>query len=206
MAIVRDTSVNYKVLFGKYAGKVCLILEKDPGPNKPILVTFIDSVKEERTSIPRGYLSRLALPGWSDDRSDSSYGLAQHFLKKNGSGSNLLFQENCFAQPRALKVGQVLASGEYITRLSRMGRNSSALICLSGSGWVEMAPRLPIALKGNCHFSFPIQLMKGERLVTNCLVMKNSECQQTNWVNIFLENDACIDTPSCLPLALLPDA
>ncbi|MFA6414502.1 MAG: hypothetical protein WC217_00100 [Candidatus Paceibacterota bacterium] len=72
----------------------------------------------------------------------------EELLKHDKTGENLLRTPR-LAQPRALKVGDVLATGERVLSLPREGANSSVLVHLTGGlggHWIDMAPRLPIAL------------------------------------------------------------
>ena len=87
-----------------------------------------------------------APPGWPME-ARPPYGFKEH-IKRLGSGENLLRTER-IAQPRALQVGDVLATGDWVLSLPRLGFNSSVLIHLSGGlhgHWIKVAPRLPIAL------------------------------------------------------------
>jgi len=74
---------------------------------------------------------------------------------------------------------------------------------LDRTGWVELAPRLPIALKGNKNHRLSVELRVNDRLATGCLIVKNSAPSIVNWIDIFLDRESCrIEVPSCIPLAL----
>jgi|GEM_PF-5540954 hypothetical protein len=76
-----------------------------------------------------------------------SYDLQAH-LSKKGSGCNLLRTE-LVAQPRTLRPGDILATGDRVLALPRDGGNGRVWVLLSGGllgNWVDMASRLPLAL------------------------------------------------------------
>jgi len=91
-----------------------------------------------------------APPGWPLYKSQfhsSPYGFEEH-LRRYGLGDNLLRTAR-IAQPQALKVGDVLATGDKVLSLPRRGFNGSVLIHLTGGldgHWIDVASRLPIAL------------------------------------------------------------
>jgi hypothetical protein len=89
-----------------------------------------------------------APPGWPLHRNGSRvYGFEEH-LSRLGSGENLL-RTSRIAQPKALLVDDVLATGDRVLSTPRQGCNGSILVHLTGGfdgHWIEMAPRLPIAL------------------------------------------------------------
>jgi hypothetical protein len=89
-----------------------------------------------------------APPGWPLHRNGSrAYGFEEH-LNRLGSGENLLRTARV-AQPIALQVGDILATGDRVLSPPRQGFNSSVLVHLTGGfdgHWIDVAPRLPIAL------------------------------------------------------------
>jgi hypothetical protein len=90
-----------------------------------------------------------APPGWPIPESLTAqpYGLHEH-LRRHGTGDNML-RTTRFAQPQALRVGDLLATGCRVLSPPRWGYNSSILVHLTGGHtghWIKMAPRLPIAL------------------------------------------------------------
>jgi hypothetical protein len=77
----------------------------------------------------------------------STYGFEEHLLRY-GTGENML-RTSRLAQPRALKVGDVLATGDRILSPPREGGNGSVMIHLSGGingHLIEVPARIPIAL------------------------------------------------------------
>ena len=114
-----------------------------------------------------------------------------------------MLRTKTFSQPRAIKLRDVLSTGEVVTAAPRLGFNGSILIQLDESGWVELTPWLPIALQGNRCFKLPIELAKSDMLTTGDIVAKNSFSAIINWTSIFLERgDHQINVPSCIPLAI----
>lgn len=76
-----------------------------------------------------------------------TYGLEEHILRRGG-GDNRLRTES-FAQPRALREGDILACGDRVLATPREGYNGNVWVLLSGGlegHWISMAARLPIAL------------------------------------------------------------
>ena len=86
-------------------------------------------------------------PGLIMRRYDHPYGLDGHLLR-HGSGANMLRTPR-LAQPKALEVGDILATGERVLSPPREGGNGRVLIHLSGKfqgDWIDVAARIPIAL------------------------------------------------------------
>jgi hypothetical protein len=200
MAIVEGTSVIYKIIFGEHKGRTCVprMLNAAKGV---VGVVFEDVKTDQIIFVNPEVLSPLETPGWPAERNyREPYGLAEH-AREFGNGTNLLRTDD-IAQPRALKPGDILASREMVTQPLRSGYNSSCLVCLENTGWVEVAPRLPLALQGNKNFKFPAQLERGDKLATGCKVMGPS-ISQNGWVSVYLDREDCeIKTPFCVPLAL----
>jgi hypothetical protein len=77
------------------------------------------------------------------------YGYKEH-LKKYGDGTNAL-RTTQYAQPHALKVGDVLVTGETILSKPREAGNGDVFIHLShqrgGGCWIEVPSRIPIAIR-----------------------------------------------------------
>ncbi len=76
-----------------------------------------------------------------------SYGFEEH-LRKLGNGANRL-RTMRLAQPRALRVGDILATGCKVLSPPRDGGNGSVLIHVTGGSdghWVGVPARIPIAL------------------------------------------------------------
>lgn len=89
-----------------------------------------------------------APPGWPDGEHVQTYGMEQHRIRY-GNGEDLL-RTPTVAQPRALRVGDILATGDRVLSPLRRGYNSSVLVHLGndrGGAWISMAARLPIALR-----------------------------------------------------------
>jgi len=77
-----------------------------------------------------------------------SYGLEEH-EKRYGFGYNCL-REGKVCQPRALKVGDILATGDEVLSEPREGGNGLVEVHLTGGTkghWVGVPARIPIALK-----------------------------------------------------------
>jgi hypothetical protein len=202
MSVVRPFSTAYHVVSGEHKGKKCTIW--DSFGNDALTEVIFSDEPNKVVVILKGTLSQLDVPGWEEkvygDR--EYYDLLAYQAVHKGDGTNLLRMPN-FAQPRALKVGDMLASGEFVTETGRRGYNGVILIRLDMSGWVELAPRLPIAIGCNGKLQLPAELHKGDKLATGCLVVKDSISHEINWTDIYLDREDCvIDVPSCIPLAL----
>jgi len=89
-----------------------------------------------------------APPGWPERNGvGATYGFTEH-LRRYGNGDNLLRTPHV-AQPQALKVGDVLATGDRVLSPPRSGYNGSVLIHLTGGlkgHWIKVAARIPLAL------------------------------------------------------------
>jgi len=202
MSIIKQLSIRYLVLAGEHKDRICSPRGQKSDPPGSTTLVFVDRNQDEFAIIPKGLLSALALPGWQEDITERTFDLETYWAKKRGGGSNMVL-EQLLAQPRALRFGHVLATGEQIMESPRRGFNSSVLLRLGITGWVELAPRLPLALEHNENFKFPAQLAAGEKLATGCVIVKDPECRKINWTTIFLDREDCdIEVPSCIPLAL----
>jgi hypothetical protein len=76
-----------------------------------------------------------------------SYGFAEH-IRRHGSGDNRLRTER-LAQPRALKVGDILATGDRVLSAPEEGANGSVILHLTGGNdghRIDVPARIPIAL------------------------------------------------------------
>lgn len=201
MPAIREESKKYIVVSGEHVGKICSICSEESNP-KNALVIF-DREKNMRVSISKKLLSELAIPGWEYPIQEMPYNLAEYKQKKNPLLYNMLLERDFFCQPKAANINYQLASGETVIGLPRQGFNNSVIIKLNTSGWVELPARIPIALRNQTRFKLPPELKKGDRLVTGCLIEKDSEYPEINWSKIFLDGvDHGIYVPSCTPLAL----
>lgn len=74
------------------------------------------------------------------------------YVKNYGSGHNRLRVTGRLCQPRALRIGDILATGETVVREPREGGNGAVLVCLgnicdaSNGDWLDLPARIPIAL------------------------------------------------------------
>lgn len=203
MPTIDTRSTIYRILSGEHMGRLCSIYGEDDPSSEIITVVFTDFDCNKTEVVRKSHLSKLKNPGWTYDRSHPKpYGLDAYMNIHKGNGSNMLKTPSA-AQPRALRKGDRLASGETVTEKIRMGYNSSVLVHLSKSGWVELASRLPIALKGNKSFKMPFEVNKRDVLLTGCAVSKDPDSKDAGWTNIYLDKQHLnIKTPSCVPLAL----
>lgn len=203
MSIINSFSKIYLVIIGEHTGRTCVIHEFKENLDGFSQIIFADNDKDEFMFIETGSLAQLKTPGWPAKIYHPPYGIKEHFEKHSGAGTNMLRTES-IAQPRALKKNDTLATREIVIETPRRGFNSSCLIHLSRVGWVELPPRLPIALLGNKNYRFPIELRKNEKLVTGCSIVKTPNASRLNWVNISLDREnCCIEVPSCIPLVLM---
>jgi hypothetical protein len=200
MSIVGPNSKVYAINFGEYKGRTCVLFNYSIVDGM-IKIIFADVKVNELATVKVGALSQLETPGWPlEEEFHKSHGLKE-CLQRSGDGSNML-RISDIAQPRALKLDDVLASGEKVVKPLRSGYNSSCLACLDRTGWVEIAPRFPIALLGNKSYKFPEELRAGDRLATGCVVVKDP-ISNIDWVRVYLNVKWCkIEIPSCIPLAL----
>lgn len=202
MSVVSELSVRYQVIGGKHKGRYCNPRMKKNGDEESVRVVFVDKREAEFATIKYGDLVSLEKPGWKSEVCDSNYGLQEYLEKHQGGGSNKLRTE-LFSQPRVIRAGDQLASGQIVLEESRQGYNSTILLLLDGSGWVEIGARYSLALIGNQNFKFPIELLKDDVLVTSCVVGKESISVRTDWTRIFLDHHKDgMEVPSCLPLAM----
>ncbi|MDA3815670.1 MAG: hypothetical protein PF549_04895 [Patescibacteria group bacterium] len=199
MSIIESRSVRYQVLTGEQRGRTCCVIEAFNGL---IQVCFDDVVHREYVNIESGYLSALDLPGWESEPITRTYSLEEYLSAHKGSGGNRV-REVSFVHSEVLRTGDKIATGEDVVENPRRGYNSSVLIHLDKSGWVELASRLPIALGGNDNWKFPAELVRGDDLVTDDFIKKDSVSERINWTRIFPEDTKDgIEVPSCVPLAL----
>lgn len=202
MSIIEKLSVRYIVLKGEYKGRLCSPRKQDNDPPGKIFVIFLDCIHDEFAILKIGYLSSTATPGWAEESHRSPYNLEEYSANHRGLGSNLL-RTPLYVQPGAMRPGDELATGEIVLDYPRGGFNSSSIIPLDRSGWVEMASRPPIALMGNENFKLPCDLKKGDKFVTTCKVAKDSSSERVNWTRIWLDHsEDGFEVPSCIPLAL----
>jgi hypothetical protein len=201
MAIINPLSVVYLVISGEHKGRSCVI--RSESNNKKLTgVIFNDSDGNRMAVIQKGRLAQLEIPGWPEKIHERSYDLREYRRGQQGNGTNMLRTTN-LAQPWTLKPNDVLATGDTVVEIPRRGFNSSTLIRLDQIGWIELAPRLPIALWGNKKFRLPMDLRKNDKLATGCLIAEKSASEEVNWTTIFLDRKSCsIEVPSCVPLAL----
>lgn len=92
-------------------------------------------------------LAGKELPGLKLRRWSAPYGFEQH-VQRYGSGDNML-RTGRLAQPCALQVGDILATGDRVLSLPREGGNGSIMLHLTGGfngHWVGVPARIPIAL------------------------------------------------------------
>ncbi|OHB22600.1 MAG: hypothetical protein A2939_04280 [Parcubacteria group bacterium RIFCSPLOWO2_01_FULL_48_18] len=87
------------------------------------------------------------LPGLPLIKADEPYGFEEH-IHRYGSGDNML-RTHRLVQPRALRAGDILATGDRVLSSPREGGNGLVLIHLTGGSdgqWVGVPARIPIAL------------------------------------------------------------
>jgi hypothetical protein len=92
-------------------------------------------------------LAGKELPGIKLRRACVAYGFTEH-VRRYGLGDNMLRTPH-LAQPCALQVGDILATGDRVLSPPREDYNGSILIHLTGGfdgHWIKVAGRLPIAL------------------------------------------------------------
>jgi hypothetical protein len=93
------------------------------------------------------FMAERDLPGRPLQRWRKPYGLQEH-LREYGNGDNLLRTDR-LAQPKALRTGDILATGDEVLSEPREGGNGSVLLHLTGGfdgHWVGVPGRIPIAL------------------------------------------------------------
>lgn len=199
MAIIKPYSVIYLIVSGVHKGRTCVLRERNGGCFN---VYFAETKTEETALIRPGELAELEVPGWPEMHCYRPYSLLEHFESQKGTGSNML-RTRGMAQPRALLPNDRLATGQYVVDTPRMGFNSSSLVRLDTTGWIELAPRLPIALEGNERYKVPIELTTEDTLATGCRVVEIPYAIKASWVMVTLDQKDCkIEVPACVPLAL----
>ncbi len=169
--------------------------------------------QELHTQVLRGHLFPLEKPGSVLVLSNHKkpYGLEQHF-GKSGKWNWQMLRTEYFAQPRAIQAEDILVSGEGVSEDPRKGHNRTILIHLFRLGWVEVPIVIPVALFGNEHFKFPIDLVEGDALVTGHHVYHGSNSFDTygiGWTEIYIDDlkgspprRKVFRLPSCVPIAL----
>lgn len=203
MSIIRKESRIYEIVSGMHMGKTCVIRSFGRYSDETkVAVVFADCRSDVTQFIKRGALAEQDTPGWERDSPGRWPCTQKEFLATPDHSMGI--RETLVSHAAVAEKGDVLVTGEIVVEEPRIGCNSSVLLRLSKSGWVELAPRLPLALQDNQNFKFPIELVEGERLATGCLIAKNSVSTKINWTDIYLDRPSCcIDVPSCIPLALL---
>lgn len=86
----------------------------------------------------------LGFPLEQDERTETFY----QYAKSKGNGANMLRTVR-LSQPKALRPGDVLASGCRVLEYPREGGNGTVLIKLTGGhrgSWIGVPGRIPIAL------------------------------------------------------------
>ncbi|OGM93195.1 hypothetical protein A2333_00430 [Candidatus Wolfebacteria bacterium RIFOXYB2_FULL_49_7] len=201
MSIIRPDSKVFRIISGEHKGKHCVIRTNKACDH--VGIVFADSKSNTMILMRAGRLAELETPGWPDEIHERSYDLREYYERQKSNGSSML-RTPTISQPRALMPGDILTgSGEIVVEAPRRGFNSSVLIRLDKTGWVELAPRLPIALRSNKRSKFPNELTEGNVLATGCLIIGKSYSPEVNWTTICLDREGCeIDVPSCIPLAL----
>ncbi|MEI7750315.1 MAG: hypothetical protein WCJ25_04935 [Candidatus Moraniibacteriota bacterium] len=183
MSIIREASIVHRVVTGTHKGKECVVRANPPADRRDLIGVVFTGEGENPNKIVNvriGALAALETPGWEDAFPYARPCRLKRYLEwQKGSGSNGL-RDTFVSQPEVVRTGDVLASGETVIEPPRRGWNSSVLIRLDRTGWVEVASRLPLALKGNRKFRFPINLRMGDRLVTGCLVVKRPTSSEVN--------------------------
>lgn len=190
--IIHLESKRYEVISGEFEGRKCTIF--DPLSSGGITVLLEGGNPKRKILIEKENLSLLDVPGWD-----------AYYQNLEGEGKNpWFFRSELFSQPRKLKKGDMLADGKCVIREPRMGYNGSALICLDDPGWIELAPRFPVALAGNQNYKYPAGLVAANVLATKSYVIKSfQEDGEKDWVSVYLDwKDCCFEIPHCVPLAL----
>lgn len=201
MSIITNESKTYKIISGEFLGEICVIRRDADKKGNFGVILFSDKTGNKLVSVNRFQLIEHDVPGWPGKfYNNSPCGLVE-FLKRDSMYCTL--RDSLVSQPSAIKKGEILASGEVVTEEPRLGYNSGVLIKLSYSEWIELAPRLPIALAGNPKFRYPYDLEVSEKLATQCEIVKKADMTKVDWVNIYLnKKSCCIRVPVCTPLAL----
>jgi hypothetical protein len=213
---IKDESILYLINIGKDKGKTCRILQylfKNMKAEEAVaLIAFVDPGSDETETIMAKDLIPIDPPGWPltekeyQRRCASVYGLEEWLAKERRTGSNLI-RTGRFTQPQALRIGDVLATGETVEKIRR-GYDDSVILKLDRSGWVEVPPRLPVALLRNEKSLLPIRLAEKDELVTGCVIFQNSTTiESKSLINVYLDCRDCsncsVEVAACIPLALV---
>lgn len=95
-------------------------------------------------------MAKQKLPGRAIDLDIPTYGMTE-FLKNhsNGASPNMLRTAYC-VQPKALRKGDMLATGSKIVEAPRTGKIGRILVCIEHKDmapyWFELPEFIPIAL------------------------------------------------------------
>lgn len=112
--------------------------------NKALVEIVLEQVDDSGSKIVIRNLLGRALAGYGRTQT-----LAVRFHTEEGTGGNWL-RTSRSAQPGALRIGDVLLTGETVISEPRDGENGRVLIHLSGGQrgtWVPVIARIPIALR-----------------------------------------------------------
>ncbi|NQT49735.1 hypothetical protein HQ571_03525 [Candidatus Kuenenbacteria bacterium] len=204
MLVDDSASKMYMVVAGENKGRLCVLrdyIELDDSEMVNVIFVDNDNGKDDFVLVKRGFLSEVEIPGWEYSFPHARPCLLGEFLKKDRMQFKI--RDVHVVQPPVVRKWDVLATDERIVEPPRRGYNSIVLLRLSSAGWIEIAPRLPIALKGNQKYKLPIELAAGDKLATGCVVFKKPESTKVNITDVCLNHGgSCLSVPSCIPLAL----
>lgn len=117
-------------------------------PSERALKIFKEQID---VSVPGRIVIRNLL-GWPFvNQNEETHGI-EEWQKNRGSGQNLLLRTDCCAQPRALRIGDVLVTGETVLKEPRQGENDQVLVCISDGDkedhveWLSFPSRTALAL------------------------------------------------------------
>lgn len=130
------------------------------------------------------------------------YDLIEHRLRY-GNGDNLLRTE-LGAQTMALKIGDVLATGERLISNPRTGYNGTVWLHFNGR-FTGIPSRIPIAFQ--TPFALPADLKAGNTLLTEDKVLSDPKSGEDGEVWLLLTGGFTghlISVPKNIPIALYP--
>ncbi len=99
------------------------------------------------------------------------YGL-EDYIKYKGDGSNMYRGEG-FGQPRALRIGDVLANGLEVAKIPYEAGNGGVGLTFTDRSSRRVPGRIPLLLENGERGKLPIDLSVGDIFETGCVVLAN---------------------------------
>lgn len=204
--MVRLESLIYRIISWEHAWRPCVIRNihgKWESENE-VGIYFADTEKEEFIFVDKNLLEQIEIPWWKMDKEHyyRPTETLEKYLARWGWYPNRI-RDKYISHPEVIKKWDTLANWEFVLEDPRFWFNSSILLRLSTSWWVELAPRLPIALCWNTNYKLAQDLAVWDVLATWCRVVEWPFLWEPYFVYVALDKKTTkIDIPYCVPIAL----